>query len=218
MADRRQQATGAALVGGGGALAATPGAVNRGRSALVRRKMHAASGNLGGLDPEGKPVDPFLLSGKRGGKLPEGGRRPPPREAAIGRYNTVREPFYAKLAKPGIGARGARALRFGGAGVALVGAGQMIGGSGHGKREVKKADELAISPQFGVGIPPTRVDPISPLAMSASSGIMANFLVGASGKSLTRRQKKAIRRGAYGFAGARGMLYSPLGFGRSNSA
>ena len=76
----------------------------------------------------------------------------------------------------------------------------------------KDADDLQMPSWYQVGIPATRVfaDPISPLAMSASSKIMLDSTAALLGRKLSRREKKAGGKKAYQLAGARGMLYSPL--------
>jgi hypothetical protein len=83
----------------------------------------------------------------------------------------------------------------------------MLSPAGHGVREVAKAFDS----QDFIGIPPTRRNPVDPLQMQASSSIMAGVLVGASGRRLSRRQKKQIRRGAYSFVGAQHMVVVPTG-------
>jgi len=87
------------------------------------------------------------------------------------------------------------------------------GGRGRRIREVRK--DLELSPQYAVGIPATRTNPISPLAMHASAGIMAGAMIGASGKRVSKRRRKAIDEQAYALAMGNGMLYSPIGFGRA---
>ncbi len=211
---RSDRERGLLVAAGGGALAGAPYAANRAHSALVRRQMTSTIGTLRGLDPQGKPVDPFTLSGKRGRRLPQGGRRPPARLMAAQRFAEAEKPFLARLAKPPVGRHGRVGAALAGASMAAYG----LGSATRGREKVRKSvEDYDLSPQLGIGIPPSRANPISPLAMYASSGIMANFLIGASGRRLSRAEKKAVRRGAYGFAGAQGMLYSPLGFGRSNS-
>jgi hypothetical protein len=106
----------------------------------------------------------------------------------------------------------------GGGVLAAAGSGEFVGraaehGIRHREEKVRK-DIFDMSPQYGLGIPATRVNPISPLAMSASSTMMADFIAGAQGRKLTRGTRRKLRRGAYQFAGANQMLYSPLGFGR----
>lgn len=78
---------------------------------------------------------------------------------------------------------------------------------------VSKADDLVMPSWYQIGIPATRrqSDPVSPLAMYASSRIMIENAASALGRNLNRRQKKAVGRNAYQIAGGRGMLYAPLG-------
>lgn len=80
----------------------------------------------------------------------------------------------------------------------------------HGVRK-----DLELSPQYAAGIPSVRANPISPLAMLASSGIMADAMLGASGKRVSRRRRKVVHQQAYNLAMGNGMLYSPIGFGRA---
>lgn len=80
---------------------------------------------------------------------------------------------------------------------------------------VRKDDrDLEMPSWAGIGIPASRINPISPLAMLASGTIMMDSTAAVLGKKLTRRQRKAGASSVYDFAGARGMLYSPLGAGR----
>lgn len=65
-----------------------------------------------------------------------------------------------------------------------------------------------------LGIPPWRVDPISPLVTLASGNIMLDQAAAAAGKNLNRRERKAAQRSAYAFSGALGMMGSPMGAGR----
>lgn len=220
-----QVAGGAGIFGGGAVLAAESGnadrAVNRAHARVVAGLRDRAAGTLGGLDPAGRPVDPLALSGKRGGKRKEGGRYPSPRAQAREAFQTKVAPYEARLAKPPIRGKAGALVRtgtlLGGLGTAYVGS-RMVGqASEHGRRSqvgpvAKAEDTLEVSPQYGVGIPPQRAI-LSPLAMHASTGIMADLAVGAMGKRLTRRERKRIRSGAYQFAGAQGMVFSPLGHG-----
>lgn len=80
---------------------------------------------------------------------------------------------------------------------------------------VSKSDyDLFPSPQLTAGIPAARSNPISPLAMLASSNIMADAMIGASGRRVTKRQRKTLRDQAYTFNMGRGMVFSPLGHGQ----
>ena len=124
--------------------------------------------------------------------------------------NSVRVGDTKRSVKYGMG------LALGGA--AAISGGQTLGAVGQrrvNRERVRKDDyDLGLSPQYGVGIPATRSNPISPLAMLASSNIMADAMIGASGKRVTRRQRKTMRGQAYAFNMGRGMVFSPLGHGQ----
>lgn len=70
-----------------------------------------------------------------------------------------------------------------------------------------------VSPQNGVGIPRTRMNPISPLAMYASGSIMADAFANATGRRLSRRQRNYVAAQGQRLSGGAGMLFSPLGRG-----
>jgi hypothetical protein len=63
-----------------------------------------------------------------------------------------------------------------------------------------------------IGIPSSRVssDPVSPLAMFASSRIMLDNGAALMGRKLSRAERRQGSRNAYAFVGARGLAYSPL--------
>lgn len=65
-----------------------------------------------------------------------------------------------------------------------------------------------------LGIPPWRVDPISPLVTLASGNVMLDVANAAMGVNLNRRRRKAAQKQAYAFSGAMGMMGSPMGAGR----
>jgi hypothetical protein len=81
------------------------------------------------------------------------------------------------------------------------------------RQSVNKADEDFAPYWSQVGIPARRVqaDPISPLAMYASSRIMVDNAAALMGRNLNKRQKKRAGEHALQIAGARGLVYSPLG-------
>jgi hypothetical protein len=78
---------------------------------------------------------------------------------------------------------------------------------------VKKEAEFELPSWYQVGIPASRAssDPINPLAMAASSRIMLDQSAALLGRNLSRKQKKRAEKNVYQIAGARGLLYSPLG-------
>jgi hypothetical protein len=89
----------------------------------------------------------------------------------------------------------------------------MVAGGADWKKGVHKSDDLVFPSWYQVGIPESRVaaDPISPLAMAASSRIMLDNSAALLGRNLSRTQKKRAEKNVYQIAGARGLLYSPLG-------
>jgi hypothetical protein len=218
MALSRDQRTGAEMAAGGAATLAAPVALNAGHGRLVRHQMDRKAGTLGGLDQDGKPVNPFTLDTKRGDK---GGASPAAH--ATHRFDTARAPYLERLKKPPLrGIKGAVAGTAAGAvgtGLLLEGAKRVSSGSGHGRKiteDVAKSDyDFSLSPQYSIGIPPNRGMPVSPLAMWASGNIMLGVKQKADGKQvLNPFTRKKQRRQVNQFAGALGMLYSPLGIGQ----
>jgi len=231
--ERNELAVGGGLLSAGAAGASAPSAINRVAERRAGRKL-VRLGTLGGLDERGKPVDPATLSPKRGphkvvGNVVQLERHKPARYAAQERYAAAVRPALHRLEVPLVGSRGktvaaAAALGAGAVGGGLVGDALGRVGARHlaaqgaaGKRQtVAKADTdlMLTSPQYSAGIPASRVNPISPLAMLASSTIMLDVSTKAMGRNLSRRQLKRGAKQANRFAGARGMLWSPLGHGQ----
>jgi hypothetical protein len=83
------------------------------------------------------------------------------------------------------------------------------------RRVVRKDADDLVMPYLGIPAARVAANPISPLAMLASSNIMIDTAAAAMGKNLSRRERKRAHQMGYGFAGARGMLFSPLGAGRT---
>jgi hypothetical protein len=89
----------------------------------------------------------------------------------------------------------------------------MVAGGAKWREGVHKAsEELQMPYWYQMGIPSTRSqsDPISPLAMYASSRIMVDNAAALLGRNLSRREKKAAGKNAYQFTAARGLAYAPL--------
>ena len=218
---KRDVAAGVGLVGVGAGVQARANQITAGvanvRRRAVGRSMARRTGTLGGLSAQGKPVDPLSLSGKRRNAGPGKTRFASPRREAELRFANARAPYEAKIAR-GLGrahlpVKGAVI----GAGLGAVYAGGTRIGRAiappneHGVHKAIVSSGDFLTSQDLVGIPPWRRNPVDPLMMHASSSIMAGVLVGASGRNLTRRQKKRIRAGAYRFVGAQHTVVSPTG-------
>jgi hypothetical protein len=132
--------------------------------------------------------------------------------AAARRYATARAPFEARLARPPVRGKGALALA---GGQAALGLGGLFAGGHYISRAIEPnargVRKDFVSSQDFVGIPPWRANPVDPLAMHTASSIMADVLIGASGRNLSRRQRKRIRGGAYRFVGAQHLTVVPTG-------
>jgi hypothetical protein len=212
VADRRRDiVAGSALTAGGLGLAARPdlpGAqINRFAANRAHRRFAAIP-------------DPATMSGKHGGRRRDAagnvtGRGPSARATAQARWNTEGAQLARKLAKPPVRGKVGTALRIGSgaAGIGGVWAGTgMIGrGLDQGHRQVSKAGVDTLNSQDLVGIAPWRKNPVDPLTMASSSKVMADVLVQASGRKLSRRERKAVSRGAYRFVGAQHMVVVPTG-------
>jgi hypothetical protein len=74
-------------------------------------------------------------------------------------------------------------------------------------------EDLAVPYWYQTGIPVSRrmSDPVSPLAMYASSRIMLDNAAALMGRNLSRREKKHAANNLYQIVGAKGLAYSPLG-------
>ena len=89
-----------------------------------------------------------------------------------------------------------------------------LGTVAYQRSKVKKAqEELQMPYWYRTGIPASRAqsDPVSPLAMWASSRIMLDNAAALMGRNLTRRERQEGSKRVYSLAGARGLVYSPLG-------
>lgn len=232
--ERTELGVGGGLLAGGAATAAAPGVVNRVSQRRAGLKLVKLSEKGHGLDEKGRSVDPMKLSSKRGphktvGNVVQLERHQPARFAAEDRWLKATAKPMHRWEVPLVGRRGktvasAAAIGAGAVGGGLVGdalgrigARHLAAQGASGRRAtVAKAetDLMLESPQYRAGIPPTRTNPISPLAMLASSTIMLDVGSKAMGRNLSRRQLKKQAKAANRFAGARGMLWSPLGHGQ----
>jgi len=87
---------------------------------------------------------------------------------------------------------------------------EMLGGFAKGTN----ADTMFVEPF--ASIPKQRANPIDPLLMYSSSLTMVDMRARDNGYKLSNNQKKVLARRDQRYAGARAMLYSPLGHGSSS--